>query len=124
MGEIMLKAEEIKLMVERRTGIDPGELSPEEMKKAECWDKVFLVPGDFNTRASYIADVLVQMLGGNKIKDVRLRMAVGTLCQALSYLMNSRSWWEGQLFDFDEDELRRKLTRISRDAADGWLEGL
>lgn len=74
---------------------------------------MFLLPEGFNNRASYMADVLVQMLGmGSPVKG-DLRLVSGVLCQTLSYLVNSKSWRDGELHDFDLEEIRRKVGRIT-----------
>ena len=105
----MTTVEDIKYALGKRLSVRPEDVDGESLRKAGCQDRVFLLSKDFNERASYMADVLVQMLGtGSPVKG-DLRFAAGTICQALSYLVNSQSWREGELLDFDRDEIRRKL---------------
>lgn len=116
-SERQLSVEEIKFAVERRVSVVPDEVNADSLRAAGCQSRVFLLPEGFNNRASYIADVLVQMLGcGSPVKG-DLRMASGVLCQALSYLVNSASWRDGELHDFDLDEIRRKVGRLGKGAA-------
>ena len=103
---------ELKYAVEKRIGVSPDEISEARLRDAGLLGRVFLLPEPLNERARYMADVLVQMLGmGSPVKG-DLRMASGVLCQALSYLMNSSSWRDGELHDFDLDEIRRKVRRL------------
>ena len=107
-----MDVEELKYAVEKRIGVPPDEITDAMLREAGLQGRVFVLPEKFNERASYMADVLVQMLGiGSPIKG-DLRMASGTICQALSYLVNSASWRDGELHDFDLDEIRRKVGRL------------
>ena len=107
-----MDAEELKSAVERRVGVSPDDINESMLRKAGLQVRVFLLPENFNERARYMADVLVQMLGiGSSIKG-DLRLVSGTLCQALSYLVNSASWREGELQNYDLDEIRRKVGRL------------
>jgi hypothetical protein len=107
-----MNIEEIKHAVENRIGVSPDEISEAMLREAGLQCRVYLLPESFNERATYMADVLVQMLGiGSPIKG-DLRVVSGSLCQALSYLVNSASWCEGKLHDFDLDEIRRKVGRL------------
>jgi len=45
-------------------------------------------------------------------QDDRLRSTVGQLAQALSYMLNSTSWQDGELHEFDLGEIKRKLRRF------------
>lgn len=77
-------------------------------------DRVCVLPEQFNERMSYLADVLVQSIRSTSVKDDRLRSTIGQLSQALSYMMNSASWRDGELHEFDEIELQSKLGRFVR----------
>ena len=110
--ENKLAPEDIKLQIERRVGIPPEELSAANLEEAGCLRVVCVLPKQLNERASYLADSLVQMICRYP-KDDQLRATVGQLCQALSYMMNSTSWREGKLHDFDQQELKRKLSRFA-----------
>jgi len=109
--------EELKNAVERRVGVLPDNLTEASLREAGLQGRVFLLPEGFNERARYMADVLVQMLGIGSPVEGDLRMASGVLCQALSYLVNSSSWRDGELHNFDLDEIRRKVRRLGKGAA-------
>jgi len=110
MSDEKITAEHIKLIMERRTSCLPSELSESALREAGCWERVAVLPESFSERASYLGDMLVQML---KPKNSELRAVVGPITQALSYLLNSASWREGELHDFDLDEIKRKLSRLA-----------
>ena len=59
-------------------------------------------------------DVLVQSVNTESVKDDRLRLVVGRLCHAMSYMINSCSWHEGELHDFDYREIQSKLSPFIR----------
>ena len=103
---------EIKYAMENRLSIPPDNLSAANLRAAGCTDRVVVLPEPFNERVSYLGDALVQMLTRNP-NDAQLRAIVGQLCQALSYMINSASWRDGKLHEFDADELRRKLQRFA-----------
>lgn len=106
-----LAADEIKRMVQNRVSFSLNEISEETLRDAGCWERVFVLPEPFNERVSYLGGALVQMTT-RKPEDDKLRSVVGKLCQSLSYILNSASWREGELHDFDLDELQRKLRRF------------
>jgi len=107
-----MDVEEIKDAVKNRTSLPPDQVDEASLRAAGCQARVFLLPEGFNERASYMADVLVQMLGiGSPVKG-NLRFTSGVICQALSYLVNSKSWRDGELHEFDIDEIRRKVGRL------------
>ena len=107
-----MNVEEIKYAIKSRQSLPPDQVDAASLLAAGCQDRVFLLPENFNERVSYMADVLVQMLGfGSPVKG-DLRFASGVLCQALSYLVNSQSWRDGELHDFDREEIRRKVGRL------------
>ena len=109
-----LDVEELRRAVEERIGVPPDEVTEALLREAKLQPRVFLLPENFNERASYIADVLVQMLGvGSPVKG-DLRFLSGHLVQALSYLVNSQSWRDGKLHDFDAREIQRKLAVVVR----------
>lgn len=97
--------------MDNRRGVYPDQITREELRKAGCSEMVSVLPNDFNERISYLGNTLVQMLTRSP-KDDRLRATVGKLTRALSYMLNSCSWREGELHDFDLEELRRKLGRL------------
>jgi len=116
MSDQLLSEKDIKYSVENRLGVSPDEITAASLRNAGLKGQVFLLPENFNERASYMADVLVQMLGvGSPVKG-DLRAVSGILCQALSYLVNSSSWRDGELHDFDFAEVRRKVSRMGRSA--------
>jgi len=106
------RADEIKSAIERRASIAPEELTGAVLREAGCMDRVCVLPGQFNERMSYLADVLVQSIRSTSVKDDQLRSTVGQLAVALSYMMNSASWRDGELHDFDALELQLKLGRF------------
>ena len=111
MSEYKHSAKDIKSLCERRIGIPPEELSTAALREAGMMDHVCVLPEAHNERERYLADVLVQMFC-RAPKDDRLRAVVGNLCQALSYMMNSASWREVELHDFDLQEVKAKLRRV------------
>lgn len=107
-----MDAEELKYSVEHRLGVVPDKIDEAMLREAGLDGRVFLLPKKFDERVRYMADMLVQMLGvGSPIKG-DMRLTSGILCQALSYLINSSSWRDGELHDFDLDEIRRKVARL------------
>jgi hypothetical protein len=108
-----MDAEEIKYAMDNRHGVYPDQLTREALREAGCSELVCILPNDFNERVSYLGNTLTQMLTRSP-KDDRLRATVGQLCQALSYMLNSRSWLDGELHDFDYMELQTKLRRFVR----------
>lgn len=103
---------EIRYAVENRVTVYPEGITKESLREAGCAERVAILPREYKDRMSYLADVLVQSVDSKTVKDDRLRSAVGSLCQALSYMLNSCSWQEGELHDFDYAELQRKLGRF------------
>jgi len=106
-----MNTDELRYAMKERIPVPPEHLSGAILREAGCLDKVCVVPGEFNERVSYLANVLVQMLT-KKPDDDQLRATVSQLCQALSYMMNSASWRDGELHDFDRLELQLKLGRF------------
>ena len=107
-----MKPEELKARINNRTTFNLSELSRELLRDADCWENVFVLPKSINERTSYLADGLVQMVV-RQPKNDDLRYVAGKLTQALSYLMNSASWREDEMHDFDLNEIRCKLRRIA-----------
>ena len=107
-----MDVDELRYSVKERLGVSPDDISGANLRDAGLKDRVFLLPEQFNERSSYMADVLVQMLGAGSPVKGDLRFVSGVLCQALSYLVNSQSWRDGELHDFDRDEIRRKVGRL------------
>ena len=109
-----MDVEELKRRVDGRTTFELSELSEDLLREADCWDRVLVVPNANSERVSYIADALVQMVT-NIPKNDNLRYVVDQLTQSLCYLMNSASWREDELHDFDLAEIRSKLGRIAQE---------
>ena len=101
--------------MKRRVSIAPEELTSAALREAGCLEKVCVLPEKFNERMSYLADVLVQSVCNSSVEDDQLRSTIGQLAQAMSYMMNSASWRDGKLHDFDRDELQRKLSRFAQE---------
>ena len=101
----------IKWALKERASVEVAVVTGDALRAAGCWDRVAVLPKGTNDRFRYLGDLLVQMVRSAKT-DAPLRSAVGTLTQSLSYLLNSQSWTDGKLHDFDEQELRRKLKRF------------
>lgn len=106
-----MDGELLKHLVQKRTTFELQELTTSLLLEADCWERVLVVPNNFCDRTSYLADVLVQMV--RKPKNDNLRHVVGQLTQSLCYLLNSASWREDEMHDFDLNEIRRKLGRIA-----------
>ena len=106
-----MDSETLKHLVQKRTTFELSQLNTKLLLEAECWERVLVVPNNFCDRTSYLADVLVQMVC--RPKDDDLRYVVGQLTQSLCYLLNSASWREDKMHDFDLNEIRRKLGRIA-----------
>lgn len=107
-----MDADDIEYAVEQRATIPPEGITKDALRSAGCLERVCALPVEYEDRMSYLADLLVQSVNNKSVKDDRLRSTVGQLCQALSYMMNSCSWREGELHDFDYAELQRKLGRF------------
>jgi len=107
-----MDAEQIKYAMDNRSSLPPEELTATMLREAGCLERVCVLPSDFKERMSYLANVLVQSISTQNVNDDRLRSTVGELSQALCYMMNSASWREGELHDFDSLELQEKLGRF------------
>ena len=112
-----MTTEELRYSLENRLGVSPDELRGADLRAAGLSDRVFLLPNNFNDKASYMAGVLVQMFGVGSPVTGDLRMVAGVLCQSLSYLMNSTSWAAGELHGFDLSEIRRKVNRLGKESS-------
>ena len=108
----LMSVSDIEYAVENRIGVNPASVTEAMLREAGMLGQVFVLPEKLNDRARYIAGVLVQMLGIGCPIDGDLRFASGVLCQALSYLVNSKSWRDGELHVFDREELRMKVGRL------------
>ncbi len=106
-----MDANDIRSRMERHAGFYPQTLTDKALREAGCMSTVCALPEDINERARFLANVLVQMMGMPKTDDT-LKPIVGQLCQALSYMVNSASWRDGELHEFDRLELKRKLARF------------
>lgn len=109
-----MSLDEIRAAIANRHSIAPEHVNAKDLVQCGCMPRVFLLHEDYQLRMSYLADVLVQSVTSQP-KDVKLKLFTSTLAMSLSYLMNSASWREGELFEFDADEIRRKLARIGVD---------
>lgn len=109
-----MNSDEIKGRMKQRASFALEELTEADLRQSGCQVRVFVVPEQFNERVRYLGDLLVQMLTRENAGDEKLRPVVGQIAQTLSYLLNSSSWADGTLHEFDRDEVRRKLQRISR----------
>ena len=98
----------IKRALSERIMIGPHEIDESSLVEAGCLNGVCVLSANYNERVSYLGDLLVQMVNRNPKDDV-LRRTVGQLCRALSYTLNSTSWREDRMYDFDLDEIKRKL---------------
>ena len=107
----MTTTSQIEYALEKHASVNPEDLTQSDLREAGCLERVCVLPAELNERLSYLANVLVQATTRHP-NDDKLRMTVGTLCQAMTYLFNSASWREGELHDFDAEEIRRKLQRI------------
>lgn len=107
-----LSADDIKSRMERHSGIYPEELTVAALREAGCMSTVMMLPEGFNDRVRYLGNLLVQMTRDVKC-DESLKYRFGALSQAMSYLLNSTSWSDGELHDFDAKELKRKLQHFS-----------
>ena len=110
----MASVEEIRYSVEHRRTIEPEGITEENLRNAGCLERVAVLPKDYKERMSYLADLLVQSVNSQSVKDDRLRLMVGRLCHAYSYMLNSCSWHEGELHDFDYREIQSKLSPFIR----------
>lgn len=108
-----MSTEAIKFAMENRTALPPDELSAADLREAGCMEKVCVLPEQFNERIRYVGNLLVQMLT-KKPEDDDLRFVVGQVSQTLSYILNSTSWQDEKLHDFDLDEIRRKVGRLGK----------
>lgn len=106
----MSKTETIKYALKNRSALGLHEVDTESLREAGCWDKILVLPEPLNERLTYLGDALVQSV---KPKDDKLRFVMGRLCQSLSYMLNSASWREGELHEFDLDEIKRKLGSLA-----------
>jgi hypothetical protein len=111
-ASVCYRADEIVSAMERRASLAPEHLTSSALREAGCMGRVCVLPEQFNERMSYLADVLVQSVRSSIVKDDRLRSTLGQLAQAMSYMMNSASWRDGELHDFDALELQLKLRRF------------
>jgi hypothetical protein len=109
-----MDSEEIKYALDNRTSLPPENITAEMLREAGCLERVCVLPRDFRERMSYLANVLVQGISGDTVNDDRLRHTVGQLAQSLCYMMNSASWMDGELHDFDAMKLQENLGRFIR----------
>ena len=108
-----MSVEEIKYALEHRQTIDPDFVNESDLDQAGCLIRVCVLPENITERFQYLGDALVQMVR-QSVKDDDLRICIGQLAQSLSYMINSASWRENTLHQFDRDELKRKLRAFLR----------
>ena len=104
-------AEDLKAFVHANQGVSPENLDPVEMARAGVSQRVVLVPGDQDTKVRYFGNLLVQMVCNRKDRSSPLSVELHTIATALSYLLNSTSFVDGEYHPFDKDEIDRKLRR-------------
>ena len=107
-----MTAEQIKSRMDSHASFALDELTEAALREAGCLERVAVLPEQFNERVRCLGNLLVQMLTKTP-EDGQLRGMVGTLAQSLSYMLNSASWRDGVLHDFDAHELKRKLQRFA-----------
>jgi hypothetical protein len=90
-----------------------SDLTEELLDEAGCMRLVAPLPEDFDDRVRYLGDVLAQMCMNQKVKDDRLCMFLRSMASALSYLLNSSSYRDGELHDYDAAALAGKLRCVS-----------
>jgi len=105
--------DEIRARMESFRGFYLEELGRDSLRDAGCLQTVMVLPADFNERVRILGNMLAQM-ASKEIADDSLRMLAGKLSHAFSYLLNSHSWQSKTLFDFDLEEIKRKLGRLAR----------
>ena len=108
-----MTTDEIRYCLQNHEGILPDELTAAMLREAGCLDRVAVLPKPLNERLSYLSNVVVQSIRSVKCDD-DLRSLMGSLTQALCYMMNSTSWADGELHDFDEQEITRKLQHFCK----------
>ena len=74
----MASVEEIRYSVEHRRTIEPEGITEENLRNAGCLERVAVLPKDYKERMSYLADLLVQSVNSQSVKDDRLRLMVGS----------------------------------------------
>ena len=109
--------EEVRRRVESRVPIGLREWVESTQAISEAGfdpDACLLVSQNFKKRAQYLGDVVAQMFMRQEAKsgDEGLAAELGALAQAFSHLLNSASFRDGKLHDFDKLEIARKLRRI------------
>ncbi len=90
-----------------------SELDEKCFKEAGVDRIVALLPLDKNERLRYLGNILVQLIFNNKdFKEKRLGFYLGQQAQALSYLLNSFSFRNGEIEEFDKFEISNKLKHL------------
>jgi len=100
----------IKDALRSRNGVDCDNLTAEDLYDAGCVYFVAPLPKDFQKRVQYLGDLLAQMALNHPVKDDQLRMVLRSIATAFSYLLNSTSYQEGTLRNFDAVEISQKLS--------------
>ena len=107
------KTDAIKYCLKTHSGVSPDNITSADLQAAGCLDRVAVLPKPLNERLSYLSNVVVQSIRSVKCDD-DLRSRMGSLTQALCYMMNSTSWADGELYDFDEQAITRKLQHFCK----------
>ena len=111
---MLLSVEDLQARVVASNGVYPDEVNLDLLHEAECLSYLVVLPKDFNKRTQYLGNLLAQMCLAHKGE---LRMDLGRIAAALSYLLNSTSFREGKYHDYDKQEIKRKLRGLTTEAA-------
>lgn len=109
-----LTLEDVLRRVEQHVPFTPEEvLASREAIEAAGFrpDSCVLVKKKSKERVRQWGDDLVQMACNATIQDDRLRAEVRSMTQALSHLLNSQSYEDGVLHDYDKKTIDCKLGR-------------
>lgn len=109
-----LTAEEVQHLTDEHIPLTIEEirLSYEAIEKAGFrGGGAVLVKKDHKERVRQWGNDLVQMACRSDRLDERLTMELRSITQALSHLLNSQSYADGKLYDFDKNTIDRKLGR-------------
>lgn len=103
--------EEIQKRLQAGEGVHPEEVTYEDLDEANCLSVMMPIPDDPHERAMLFANNLVQICMGFRGKNEELLVEVRTLAAAVSYLLNSSSFIDGEYYEWDKREINRKLRR-------------
>jgi hypothetical protein len=84
--------------------------------EADGYKEAWAFDGNFKNRVIGLADILQRIMsgsdhGGTLSIDSALASELKVLLNATCYLFNSTSFREGEYFEFDKDEINRRLGR-------------